>query len=198
MQEDVAVAMELASLYSFELRGRKSSSSSLNSPGPRPQASPIAPAPPASDDLLDFMSSATPPPPPPPGPVAVGAKTETSLGLDIEFDHAAKRVRLHIDQGTSCLAVNPARCPEDITLSTRELYLSYCPCAETNALRAAAALERLPKTLQPRSASDPVVIPIIAILFAQVQATSYVLFLGVIIPLGYQTLMGTSWRGPAT
>lgn len=190
MQEDVAVAMELASLYSFELRGRKSSSSSLNSPGPRPQASPIAPAPPASDDLLDFMSSATPPPPPPPGPGAMGAKTETSLGLDIEFDHAAKRVRVHIDQGTSCQAVNPVRCTVNINMSTRELYLTLCRCADTTALHAAAALERLPKTLQPRSASDPVVIPIIAILFAQVQATSHVLFLcvssGLSDPIGHK------------
>lgn len=102
MQEDVAVSMELASLYSFEIRAFKPGQQQpATSPAPQSRLSP----PPASDDLLDFMGSSSPPAPAPrtaaPPAVPSTAGSGDALGLEMEFDHVGKRIRLFIDPGTT-------------------------------------------------------------------------------------------------
>ncbi|GAB5033193.1 inositol bisphosphate 4- [Nannochloropsis oceanica] len=120
MLEDVAVAMEMASLFSFEIRPKSAASPSCSSSSLQsPQAHSPAPAPTPLDHntqdlLLDFgipSSSPFPHPSPPPSspsiiPLATRGPAPTEpvdgskaslLALDIEFDEAQRRVRLFLD-----------------------------------------------------------------------------------------------------
>jgi len=101
MLEDVAVAMDLISAYSFELLPKRNQGRSTTPS----QQSPPLPSPPRDSgdllDLADFLSSppiSSPSPPvqatPPSAPTAAG-----DVALDYDFDEINKRIRVYLDQG---------------------------------------------------------------------------------------------------
>jgi hypothetical protein len=109
MLEDVAVAMELASLFQFELRG-KCQLAHTRSPTPIPSPTTAGAGTDGGgldgleEDMLQAFGSS--PRRPPPTPVAASGKAESAapasqgpplLGLELEFDETQKRIRLLLE-----------------------------------------------------------------------------------------------------
>lgn len=143
MLEDVAVAMELASQYAFELRAKRQSGHTRSpTPLPFPTTTNSGLSGLEQDLLLAFDSPQRPSPssPVPPMPPSSYTTTTTNkhagsqnspLAMEVEFDEAQKRVRLLLEP---------------------------------------AALDRLPPTLKAamaESGGGGLVVPIVALLFCQ-------------------------------